>query len=124
VRAYRERLLASLDWDPVFPLWGLDTHALARRFVRERFRAIVCCVDITQLAPEWSGREFDSAFLDTLPHGVDPCGERGEFHTCVYDGPIFSRAIALERGERVRREMRFEYCDLQISPRPELRDAG
>jgi uncharacterized protein (TIGR00290 family) len=124
VRAYRERLLAALNWDPLFPLWALDTRALARQFVRDRFRAIVCCVDTTQLAPAWAGREFDSAFLDSLPGGIDPCGERGEFHTCVYDAPIFSHAIVLERGERVRRDARFEYCDLRISPRQDATHAA
>lgn len=115
VRAYRERLLAASDWRPLFPLWGLDTAALARRFVAAGFRAILCCVDTTQLGAEWAGREFDAGLLDTLPPGVDPCGERGEFHTCVYAGPIFDRPLALERGERVRRDGRFEYCDLRLS---------
>lgn len=116
VRAYRERLLAPLDWEPLFPLWGEATAALARQFVREGYRATVCCVDTHQLAPEWAGREFDAAFLDTLPAAVDPCGERGEFHTCVYAGPMFKQAIALRVGERVRREERFEYCDLLLQP--------
>jgi len=114
VRSYRERLLAQLGWQPLFPLWGQDTTALARQFVQANFRAIVCCVDTAQLAPEWAGRDFDALFLDTLPAGVDPCGERGEFHTCVYAGPIFAQPISLERGERVLREARFEYCDLQL----------
>jgi len=114
VRAYRERLLASHSWQPLFPLWGLDTAALARQFVADGFRAIVCCVDTQQLAPEWAGRDYDSEFLDTLPHAVDPCGERGEFHTCVYAGPIFRQPLALQRGDRVRREGRFEYSDLLV----------
>ncbi len=114
VRAYRERLLAPHSWQPLFPLWGLDTAPLARQFVADGFRAIVCCVDTQQLAPEWAGRDYDSEFLDTLPHAVDPCGERGEFHTCVYDGPIFRQPLALERGERVLRDGRFEYCDLRV----------
>ncbi len=115
VRAYRERLLAPHSWQPLFPLWGRDTAALARQFVADGFRAIVCCVDTQQLGPEWAGRDYDSELLDTLPHAVDPCGERGEFHTCVYDGPIFRQPLALERGERVLRDGRFEYCDLLVS---------
>ena len=112
VRAYRERLLDRLGWTPVFPLWGQDTGRLAREFISQGFRAILTCVDTTQLGPEFVGREFDEELLADLPESVDPCGERGEFHTCVYDGPIFRRPIHLERGERVRRDNRFEYCDL------------
>jgi len=115
VRSYRERLLSPLGWVPIFPLWGLDTRALARRFVRERFQAIVCCVDTAQLAADWVARDFDATFLDELPPGVDPCGERGECHTCVHAGPIFRRPITLVRGERVRRDSRFEYCDLHLT---------
>ena len=112
VRAYRERLLDRLGWTPLFPLWEQDTGQLAREFISQGFRAILTCVDTTQLGPEFVGREFDEELLAELPESVDPCGERGEFHTCVYDGPIFRRAIHLERGERVRRDNRFEYCDL------------
>jgi uncharacterized protein (TIGR00290 family) len=112
VRAYRERLLNQLGWTPVFPLWGRDTGRLAREFISQGFRAILTCVDTTQLGPEFVGREFDEQLLADLPESVDPCGERGEFHSCVYDGPIFRRPIHLERGERVRRDNRFEYCDL------------
>jgi uncharacterized protein (TIGR00290 family) len=122
VRAYRERLLAGREWQPLFPLWGLDTAALGREFVSNGFRAILCCVDTQQLGPEWAGREYDSALLDTLPPAVDPCGERGEFHTCVYAGPIFSQSLALARGDCVRRDRRFEYCDLIL--RTTLRGSG
>jgi uncharacterized protein (TIGR00290 family) len=114
VRAYRERLLGTLGWTPVFPLWGRDTAELARHFVDAGYRAILTCVDTTQLGAEFAGRQFDTALLDELPATVDPCGERGEFHTCVYAGPIFRRPLALQRGERVRRDDRFEYCDLTL----------
>jgi uncharacterized protein (TIGR00290 family) len=114
VRAYREALLGRLNWDPVFPLWGRDTAQLAREFVDQGFRAILTCVDTTQLGTEFCGREFDSALLADLPETVDPCGERGEFHTCVYDGPIFRRPLSVQRGQRVRRDGRFEYCDLTL----------
>jgi uncharacterized protein (TIGR00290 family) len=116
VRAYREALLASLGWTGVFPLWGEDTAALARRFVRDGYRAILTCVDTTQLPPEFAGREFDASFLASLPETVDPCGERGEFHTCVYAGPLFAPPLPLVTGERLRRDARFEYCDVLLAP--------
>jgi uncharacterized protein (TIGR00290 family) len=116
VRAYREVLLASLGWTGVFPLWGEDTAALAQQFIRTGYRAILTCVDTTQLGPEFAGRQFDSSFLADLPEHVDPCGERGEFHTCVYAGPLFARPLPLVAGERVRRDERFEYCDVLLAP--------
>jgi len=115
VRAYRQQVLPPLGWTPVFPLWGRNTTALARDFVAAGYRAVLTCVDTTQLAPEFAGREFDAALLSELPATVDPCGERGEFHTCVYAGPIFRQPIALQVGERVRRDGRFEYCDLTLA---------
>lgn len=116
VRAYREALLGALGWVGLFPLWGEDTAALARHFVRTGHRAILTCVDTTQLDPEFAGREFDAALLAELPEAVDPCGERGEFHTCVYAGPAFARPLPLIVGERVRPDGRFEYCDLLLAP--------
>ena len=114
VRAYRERLLAPLGWTPVFPLWGRDTAELARHFVDAGYRAILTCVDTTQLSADFAGRKFDASLLNELPVTVDPCGENGEFHTCVYAGPIFRAPLSLQRGERVRRDGRFEYCDLAL----------
>jgi uncharacterized protein (TIGR00290 family) len=114
VRAYRERVLPPLGWTPLFPLWGCDTRALAHQFIRDGYRAILTCVDTEQLGPEFAGREFDAALLADLPPTVDPCGERGEFHTCVYAGPIFSQPLTLELGDRIRRDGRFEYCDVRL----------
>ena len=116
VRAYREVLLAALGWTGVFPLWGEDTAALAQQFIRGGYRAILTCVDTTQLGPEFAGRQFDATFLADLPETVDPCGERGEFHTCVYAGPLFARPLPLITGERLRRDERFEYCDVMLAP--------
>ena len=114
VRAYRERLLAGLDWEPLFPLWGRNTAQLATEFVECGFRAILTCVDTTQLGAEFAGREFDAALLEALPASVDPCGENGEFHTCVHAGPIFPQPLALRAGERVLRDNRFAYCDVVL----------
>lgn len=115
VRAYRERLLGGTGWTPLFPIWGQDTHALARRFIDEGFAARLVCVDTTQLDGAFSGRTFDAQLLADLPKSVDPCGERGEFHTFVSDGPPFSEAIPYECGEKVLRDGRFMFCDLQLA---------
>ena len=112
VRAYREQQLARLGWHGAFPLWGGDTADLARRFVADGFRAILCCVDTQQLDAAFCGREFDAALLGDLPASCDPCGENGEFHTCVYASPSWREPLALSRGERVLRDGRFEYVDL------------
>jgi uncharacterized protein (TIGR00290 family) len=112
VRAYREALCERLGWLPEFPLFGADTADLAREMIAGGLRATLCCIDTTQLDARFVGREFDLALLDELPEAVDPCGERGEFHTCAWDGPFFARPIALSLGERVLRDGRFQYCDL------------
>lgn len=112
VRHYREALGERLGHKSLFPLWGRDTRELAAEFVDAGYEAYLTCVDTTQLAPEFAGRRFDAPFLADLPATVDQCGERGEFHTCVVAGPLFREPIAVERGEIVRREARFEYCDL------------
>lgn len=112
VRAYRERLLDGTGFDALFPLWGEDTTALAARFIAAGFRARLVCVDTTQLAMEFAGRAFDAALLAALPATVDPCGERGEFHTFVHAGPVFAHEVPLVVGEVVLRDHRFAYCDL------------
>ncbi len=112
VRAYRERLVAAhAALAPRFPLWGADTAALARRFVADGFRAVLVCVDPRQVDPSLCGREYDDRLLDELPPGADPCGENGEFHTFVYDGPVFGRPVPVARGEVVARDG-FVFCDL------------
>jgi uncharacterized protein (TIGR00290 family) len=113
VRAYRERLLAGGGFDPLFPIWGLDTAGLARRFIAEGFVARLVCVDTAQLDATFSGRLFDEHLLADLPASVDPCGERGEFHTFVSDGPPFKTAIPYRVGETVLRDNRFMFCDLE-----------
>ncbi len=115
VRAFREAQLAPLGWTPEFPLWGADTRALARAFVARGFRAVLTCVDTQQLDARHAGAAYDDALLDALPASCDPCGERGEFHTLVHDGPIFATPLALVEGERVLRDGRFAYCDFTLA---------
>jgi uncharacterized protein (TIGR00290 family) len=112
VRAYRERQLAGTGITPLFPLWGEPTWALAERCCDLGMDARLVCVDTTQLPAHFAGRTFDRALLSELPRGVDPCGERGEFHTFVADAPGFAAPIRYAVGEVVRRDSRFVYCDL------------
>jgi uncharacterized protein (TIGR00290 family) len=114
IREYRESRLVGTGRRAVFPVWGLDTAELARKFIAAGFRAILVCVDPRALDPSFAGREFDEGLLKDLPPAVDPCGENGEFHTFVYDGPIFSEPVACRRGEVVERDG-FVFCDLLAS---------
>lgn len=111
LRAYRERQLEAVGLGCFFPLWKKPTRPLARTFIDGEFRAVTVCVDPKVLDGSFAGRRFNSAFLDDLPPQVDPCGENGEFHTFVFDGPTFSRPIEFTEGQRVRRDG-FHYCDL------------
>jgi uncharacterized protein (TIGR00290 family) len=112
IRSYRERMLARMGMQGLFPLWLRDTRALALEFVRLGYRAILVCADAAQLQSGFAGREFDEALLRDLPSTVDACGENGEFHTFVYAGPEFRQAVRCERGQVVVRGRRFVYCDL------------
>lgn len=111
VRNYRLRQLEALGLECVFPLWGRPTAALARAFVDDGFRARIVCLDPAALDVSFAGRTFDDAFLADLPEEVDPCGENGEFHTFVFDGPIFRRPLTVSVGEVVERGG-FWFCDL------------
>lgn len=115
VRSYRERLIASTGLAGEFPLWGRETRALAEDFIQQGYQARLVCVDTTQLPATFAGRAFDAALLNDLPRATDPCGERGEFHTFVSDGPGFRTPVACVTGDVVMREERFAYCDL-LSP--------
>ena len=112
IRAYRERMLARMGMRGLFPLWLRDTRALAHEFVLMGYRAVLVCVDSSQLAGGFAGREFDAGLLHDLPPEVDPCGENGEFHTFVYAGPGLREPVRHERGPVVIRDGRFVYCDL------------
>jgi uncharacterized protein (TIGR00290 family) len=111
IRAYRERNLARIGMTGLFPLWKQDTRQLARHLVAAGFRAVTVCVDSRVLEPGFAGRELDESFFRDLPPGVDPCGENGEFHTFVFDGPIFRAPVSFTRGEVVERGS-FHFCDL------------
>jgi uncharacterized protein (TIGR00290 family) len=112
LRKHREKKLSQIDMKGIFPLWKIDTKKLADSFIDSGFKAIVTCVDSKSLDKKYAGRIFDRQFLSDLPSGVDPCGENGEFHSFVFDGPIFREKIKFDIGEIVLRENRFYFCDL------------
>jgi uncharacterized protein (TIGR00290 family) len=111
VRAYREDRLAQADKDCVFPLWHRDTAQLAQDIIAQGFRAIVVCLDPRVMDPSFAGRAFDLAFLADLPDDLDPCGENGEFHTFVWDAPMYQQLIPCTTGDVVTRDG-FVYCDV------------
>jgi len=111
LRVYRERNLAQLGMEALFPIWKRDTRELACDFLRLGFRAIAVCVDPRVLDPSFAGRFLDESFFADLPPGVDPCGENGEFHTFVFDGPVFRTPVRFVAGEKVLRDG-FCFCDL------------
>jgi len=114
VKEYREAKLSGTGVTPLFPIWLTPTAELAREMIAGGVRAVVTCVDPRQLPASFAGREFDEQFLSDLPADVDPCGERGEFHTFVFDGPMFSRPVPIEVGETIEREG-FVYADVVLS---------
>ena len=111
IKAWRNAQCARLGWIPHYPLFGSDTARLARDMIDGGLRANLCCVDTSQLDAAFAGRAFDAQLLDDLPGSADPCGENGEFHTCVHAGPMFAEPITVERGETVLRDGRFAYTD-------------
>jgi len=112
VRSYREEKLAGTGISPLFPLWGQPTNTLAQSMIDSGVKAVVTCVDHSHISASFAGRFFDANLLADLPASVDPCGERGEFHTFVFDGPGFSSPIDIEVGEVVERDG-FAFCDLR-----------
>lgn len=111
IRAYREKQLAGTSLQPLFPVWQIPTADLARTMIASGLRAKITCVDPKVLPKEFAGRDFDSQFLADLPPGIDPCGENGEFHSFVYDGPEFRQAVDVSPGEIVERDG-FVFADL------------
>jgi len=111
IRDYRERQLQGTGLEPLFPVWEIPTTKLARDMIAAGVKAKITCVDPAQVDSTFAGRDFDQDLLDSLPHGVDPCGENGEFHTFVYDAPVFSSPIAVSMGEIVERDG-FVFADV------------
>ena len=109
--AYREKMLEPFDIEPIFPLWLLDTRALAGEMIDRGLGAILTCVDPNQCPAEFAGRTYDRRLIDELPSSVDPCGENGEFHTFVYKGPMFSHGIKVRAGEIIERDG-FVFADV------------
>ncbi len=114
LREHRESNLSKIEMKGIFPLWKRDTAELAHTFIDMGFKAITTCVDSEFLGKEFVGRTFDEQFLAELPPEIDPCGENGEFHSFVYDGPIFRERLSCTRGEIVLRAKRFYYCDVTL----------
>jgi uncharacterized protein (TIGR00290 family) len=113
LRAYREKNLTRMGMTAIFPIWKRDTRELIRRFHEQHFRAIAACIDTKVLDPSFAGRELDESFFKDLPAQADPCGENGEFHTFVFDGPIFQSPVPIRTGEIVDRDG-FVFCDLLL----------
>lgn len=111
IREYRESRMAREGMGCIFPLWGRNTGDLAEEFIKAGFRAILCSVDSRKLGEKFAGMEFDETLLENLPNNVDPCGENGEFHTFVYDGPTFSRSVLFKKGEIVLKDNMY-FLDL------------
>jgi uncharacterized protein (TIGR00290 family) len=111
LRVYREKNLARIGMTALFPIWKRDTRELIRHFHEQHFRAAAACIDTKVLDRSFAGRELDESFFRDLPFTADPCGENGEFHTFVFDGPIFQSPIPIRTGEIVNRDG-FVFCDL------------
>lgn len=114
IRAYREQFLRNIGLECLFPIWKRDTGKLAQFFIESGFRAIICTVDPKKLDPKFCGKEFDRKFLSEIPDEIDPCGENGEFHTFVYDGPIFKMRINVDVGKVVERDG-FYFADILLA---------
>ena len=115
LKQYRENNLQKAGMTGIFPIWKCDSSELAHKFMSLGFKAIITCVDTQALDKSFSGRIYDKRFLTDLPQNVDPCGENGEFHSFVFNGPIFHKAIPIVTGEKVLRDNRFYFCDLEFA---------
>mgnify|MGYP006289624583 CR=1 FL=1 len=114
IRHYRMQQMQKAGMQAVFPIWKRNTRELARTFVERGFKAIITCTDSTQMESKYTGRQFDDDFLDSLPESVDPCGENGEFHSFVYDGPDYEKAILYDKAEIYSNDGRFYFLEFKI----------
>ena len=113
IKSYRQKMLANIPIEPIFPIWKTPTNDLAHMLIDEGFKAKVTCIDPKKLPTDFVGRDYNLSFLDDLPEGIDPCGENGEFHTIVYDGPLLKFPLFLKAGEIVEREG-FVFADFEL----------
>jgi len=111
IRAYREEKLKGTGIVPIFPVWGVSTDKISREMVYSGLKAVITCIDPKQIPKEFAGREYDESFLDDIPEDVDPCGEKGEFHTFAFDGPMFKKPIKISFGKIVYRDG-FVFADI------------
>ncbi len=112
LKKYRDEKLAACGMEGIYPIWKRDSRDLIEQFLSLQFKAVLSCVDTQALQVHWAGRDIDASFLRDLPPAVDPCGENGEYHSYVYEGPIYSAPIRIQRGDRIVMRNRFAYCDL------------
>ncbi len=112
IREYRENMLKPLSLIPIFPLWEISTKELSNKMIDWGLKAVITCVDSKKLSDEFVGRQYNREFIDDLPNDVDPCGENGEFHTFVYDCPLFKSKIDIKRGE-IHKDEQFVFCDFK-----------
>lgn len=123
LRVYREKNLAKVGMEGVFPLWKIDTALLIRDFVTMQFKTVLSCTNDAYLGEEWVGREIDTKFIAQLPMNVDPCGENGEFHSFCYDGPLFKKKIDFSFGEKIYKPLDIKLQDKDSSS-TEIRTKG
>ena len=123
VRQYREDRMRGLELNPVFPLWKVDTRQLIKDMWADGVRSRIVCLDPRKLSASFAGRDLNQQLVDEFPPGIDPCGENGEFHTFVYDGPMFAQAIPAQSGDVVTRDG-FVFIDLSLRASAEARDQG
>ena len=113
IRRYREEKMRHTGIEPVFPIWGTPTNVLSKELIKAGFRMLVTCIDPRAVPRKLIGREYDKTFLEELPDAVDPCGENGEFHTFVFDGPIFKEPLQVQPGRIVERDG-FAFADVLL----------
>ncbi len=118
LRQYRERIFAALPQEPLFPLWNEDPRKLLESFFQDRWKAVVVCVDGSKIPPAMLGKELDRQWIAQLPDGIDPCGENGEFHTFVYDGPLFTTPVPVECKGIVEIVPPYKNCLLECKVEP------